>query len=296
MTKPHASTLEGFGFEPVGAPPPRPQQGAKDCRKMERFSSSVIWIMVISKALELVAGETFCSFACPSHTGLASRSDNIGPREQPAVRPQSLQFVSPPRILDNKELNKTCCLNGGTCMLGSFCACPPSFYGRNCELDVRKENCGSLRHGTWLPRKCSMCKCWHGQLRCFSQAFLPGCDGQVMDDHLTASRTPGLAPSVHTMLLLPCICLVLQSYHIYMQFLSGKFYGDEQSVRPPGDLLPEHLSRAQALLGKRNRLREEWKQRLETKLRLRNNSDETEKRASVGRELLAALTQEDSER
>ncbi|KAF5921696.1 hypothetical protein HPG69_012867 [Diceros bicornis minor] len=42
------------------------------------------------------------------------------------------------------------------------------------------------------------------------------------------------------------------------------------------------------------KLREEWKQKLETKLRLRNNPDETEKRASVGRELLASLTQEDT--
>ena len=30
------------------------------------------------------------------------------------------------------------------------------------------------------------------------------------------------------------------------------FSGDEQSVRPPGGLLPEHLSRAQTLLGKGN--------------------------------------------
>lgn len=42
------------------------------------------------------------------------------------------------------------------------------------------------------------------------------------------------------------------------------------------------------------RLREEWKQRLETKLRLRNSPDETEKRANAGRELLASLTQEDT--
>ncbi|XP_014304188.2 protein FAM240A, partial [Myotis lucifugus] len=43
------------------------------------------------------------------------------------------------------------------------------------------------------------------------------------------------------------------------------------------------------------KLREEWKQRLETKLRLRNNPDETEKQANVGQELLASLTQEDTE-
>lgn len=33
------------------------------------------------------------------------------------------------------------------------------------------------------------------------------------------------------------------------------------------------------------RLREEWKQKVETKLRLRNNPDETEKQAKVGQEL-----------
>ncbi|XP_053785243.1 protein FAM240A [Desmodus rotundus] len=43
------------------------------------------------------------------------------------------------------------------------------------------------------------------------------------------------------------------------------------------------------------KLREEWKQRLETKLRLRNNQDETEKQTNVGRELLASLTPEDTE-
>nr|XP_025845548.1 protein FAM240A [Vulpes vulpes] len=42
------------------------------------------------------------------------------------------------------------------------------------------------------------------------------------------------------------------------------------------------------------KLREEWRQRLEAKLRLRNNPDETEKRANMGRELLTSLTQEDS--
>ncbi|KAM7230262.1 hypothetical protein CapIbe_018979 [Capra ibex] len=33
------------------------------------------------------------------------------------------------------------------------------------------------------------------------------------------------------------------------------------------------------------KLREEWKQKVETKLRLRNNPDETEKQAKVGQEL-----------
>ncbi|KAL4678154.1 hypothetical protein H8959_020828 [Pygathrix nigripes] len=144
---------------------------------MARFSYSVIWIMTISKAFELglVAGLSHREFAHPSRGDLAFRGDSIRPQGEPAIRPRSSQHVSPMGIQNSKELNRTCCLNGGTCMLGSFCACPPSFYGRNCEHDVRKENCGSVPHDTWLPKKCSLCKCWHGQLRCFPQAFLPGC-------------------------------------------------------------------------------------------------------------------------
>ncbi|XP_019272123.1 protein FAM240A [Panthera pardus] len=42
------------------------------------------------------------------------------------------------------------------------------------------------------------------------------------------------------------------------------------------------------------KLREGWRQRLEAKLRLQNSPDETKKRANVGREHLASLTQEDS--
>ena len=73
-------------------------------------------------------------------------------------------------------------------------------------------NCGPVPHDTWLPRKCSMCKCWHGQLRCFPQSFLPGCDGHVMDEHLIASRTPELTLSACA-LMLPGICLAIQSYY-----------------------------------------------------------------------------------
>ncbi|XP_036122202.1 teratocarcinoma-derived growth factor 1 [Molossus molossus] len=180
---------------------------------MECFSSRVILIVAISKAfeLELVAGLGHHELARPSQGDLAFRDDSLWPQKEPTVRRQPFQFVPPMRIQASKELNKTCCLNGGTCMLGSFCACPPSFYGRNCEHDRRKENCGSVPHDTWLPRKCSVCKCWRGGLRCFPQTFLPGCDGHVMDERLAASGTPERTPSACTTLMLAAICLAAQN-------------------------------------------------------------------------------------
>ncbi|XP_041582807.1 teratocarcinoma-derived growth factor 1-like [Vulpes lagopus] len=168
-------------------------------RKMERFSCRVILIMTISKAfeLELVAG-------------LGHRE--LSRREETAFHHRASHFVPSIGIQDSKELNKTCCLNGGTCMLGSFCASPPPFYGRNCEHDSRKENCESVPHDTWLPKRCSMCKCWCGRLHCFPRTFLPGCDGHVMDEHFLVSSTPRLTLSSGTTFLLAGICLALQSY------------------------------------------------------------------------------------
>uniref|UniRef100_A0A2I3SIK8 EGF-like domain-containing protein n=1 Tax=Pan troglodytes TaxID=9598 RepID=A0A2I3SIK8_PANTR len=140
--------------------------------------------------------------ARPSQGDLAFRDDSIQPQEEPAIHPRSSQLVPPREIQDSKELNRTCCLNGGTCMLGSFCACPLSFYGRNCEHDVCKENCGSVPHDTWLPKKCSICKCWHGQLHCFPQPFIYLA---VMD-----SRTTSIYTATST---LAGICFSIQSYY-----------------------------------------------------------------------------------
>ncbi|XP_017503457.2 protein Cripto-like isoform X1 [Manis javanica] len=182
-----------------------------DCRKMERFSSSVILIVAISKAFEfqVAAGLGHRELARPPVRGGGS----LPTLEETAAHHRPSQLVPSTGVQDSRQLNKTCCLNGGTCMLGSFCACPPTFYGRNCEHDLRKENCGSVPHDTWLPRKCSMCKCWRGWLRCLPQTFLPGCGGHVMDEHLAASRTPELPLSACTPLMLAGFCLAVQSFH-----------------------------------------------------------------------------------
>ncbi|XP_036049611.1 teratocarcinoma-derived growth factor 1 [Onychomys torridus] len=167
---------------------------------MAHFSSSLVLIVAVSSAFEfgVIAGESLAI------------SDNSLRNQEPVLRSRSFQFVPSMGIENSKLLNKTCCLNGGTCILGSFCACPPSFYGRNCERDVRKEHCGSVLHGTWLPKKCSLCRCWQGQLHCLPQTFLPGCGGHVMDQDLPASRTPGRAPSVLTTFMLAGICLFVE--------------------------------------------------------------------------------------
>lgn len=57
----------------------------------------------------------------------------------------------------------------------------------------------------------------------------------------------------------------------------------------------EGATRAPSVCVSISRLREEWKQRLETKLRLRNNPDEAEKRTNVSSELPASPTDRGAE-
>ena len=62
--------------------------------------------------------------------------------------------------------DSSCCLNGGICILGTFCHCRKNFYGRHCEHRIRRRSCGDLEHHQILRDACNVCQCYDGVLLC----------------------------------------------------------------------------------------------------------------------------------
>uniref|UniRef100_A0A663MUL2 EGF-like domain-containing protein n=1 Tax=Athene cunicularia TaxID=194338 RepID=A0A663MUL2_ATHCN len=109
-------------------------------------------------------------------------------------------------ITESKKLNRHCCQNGGTCILGAFCACLKHFTGRYCEHDER--NCGSIAHGAWVLQGCWLCRCGYGTLNCLSEVMHDNCELKSGKEAITRLYSNGIRLQ-QTVFVFVCLFTIL---------------------------------------------------------------------------------------
>ncbi|KAH9491986.1 Teratocarcinoma-derived growth factor [Bulinus truncatus] len=93
----------------------------------------------------------------------------------------------PGENLEHKNVNQTCCENGGLCVMGVFCHCTEKYYGFRCEFE--RQPCGPIAHSQWARLGCNLCRCFDAQLHCLAKVY-SGCDDKPLKTSIDISDYP----------------------------------------------------------------------------------------------------------